>query len=100
MRTPATLALFLLLPLTACKKLGIPQPLERGATANPLHLSSTDVAMQAKLQPVIQCINRAFAHYEEIQPAYTKRVAELTHPAPLPPPGSFPVISFPDFFEF
>ena len=96
MKTPASLALLLLtslVPLSACKKLGIPQPIANGGGTNSLHLSASDVAMQAKLQPVIHCINRTFAHYEEILPAYNKRVAELNHRAPAPD-------SFPDFFEF
>ena len=97
----APLLLAALLPLTACKKLGIPEPIARGTGANPLHLSSADVAMQAKLQPVIHCINRVFAHDEGLQPAYAKRVAELTHPAPPPPAFGVPVIpSFTEFFEF
>ena len=101
MKTPAALTLLLLLPLTACKKLGIPQPLKRGAAANPLNLSASDLAMQSKLQPVIHCINRAFAHYEDMQPAYTKRVAALEHPASPPGPNAVPVIpDTSDFFEF
>ena len=95
MKTPAPLALLLLLslvPLAACKKLGIPQPLERGPAANPLNLAPADVAMQNKLQPVIHCINRTFAHYEEIEPTYHKRLAELTHRTP--------VDDFTPYFEF
>ena len=109
MKTPAALTLLIvtLLPLTACKRLGLPR-LGGGTLggpsavdANPLHLPAPDVAMQAKLQPVIQCINRTFKHYEEIQPAYHKRIAELTHPAPAPSISDIPVMpSFPVFFEF
>ena len=100
-RSATVAALLLMLPLTACKRLGLPQPAERGAAANPLHLSSSDVAMQAKLQPAIHCINRTLAHYEDIEPAYEKRVAELAHPAAPLPPGAMPVIPpFDDYFEF
>lgn len=91
MKTTA-LALILLLPLTACKKLGLPPILPNGGNARPLEISPADVTLQAKLQPVIQCINRTFSHYEDIQANYQKRMAQLTRN----PNDS----GLSDFFEF
>ncbi len=48
------------------------------AGANPLGLSSDDRARQAKLQPVIECINNALAHFQELQPQYRRRLAAVT----------------------
>ena len=48
--------------------------------------------MQAKLQPVIHCINRTFSHYEDIASPYAHTMAQLSHPSA----GA----SSPDFFEF
>ena len=97
MKTPAKLApllltLLALVPLTACKKLGLPPVLPHGGHPAGVDLSPADVAMQAKLQPVIHCINRTFSHYEDIQANYEKRVAQLTRN----PSDS----GLSDFFEF
>ena len=82
MKLIQTLALLLfLLPFTACKKLGLPPIVPNGGHLAVLDLSPADVALQAKLQPVIHCMNRALDHYEEMQPRYEERLAQLTHPA-------------------
>ncbi|WP_419804286.1 DUF3829 domain-containing protein [Terriglobus sp.] len=93
--------------LTCCSALlvnGCRQPgTASSSRKNPLGLSSEDRARQAKLQPVIDCINNAFSHFQGLQPFYQRRLVAITshaHEGPAPMNISFKVAPFERNGEF
>ena len=83
------------LGLLALAVLGCKRPAGApGFSGDLARMAPADQAMEQKIQPVVTCINRAFSHFEGLQPDYRQRMAQIRH-APGAPDQSFPVfVSF------